>query len=481
MPHNYESALDIVLSHITPVGTRRLAPLAALGAVLAEDVAAPRPHPPFAASIKDGYALNVADGALDYAVVGASRAGASDQPPLQPGEAAYITTGAPLPPGASAVVQVEDAVALDASGQAAGGATPESTRIRLRAPPKPGQDLRPVGFDIAEGDVVLRKGARVGAAEVGVLSTVGCAEVSVSAAARVAVLSTGDELVDTLAASSAGGAPPLRPSAIFDANRPTLLALSAEARAETIDLGVAADEPAALDAALDAALAGGADIVICSGGVSMGDRDLVKPTLARRGTVHFGKVLLKPGKPLTFATVPRGTGATGGSGGELGRGPLLVFGLPGNPVSAFVCFHLFVVPTLRAMALEPSARPRRVVATLAGDVKLDPERPEFHRVVLSAKPHGLLAHSTGVTPPRLEANLHPYRLEHSARLVSNGSPQTRTLRRDATLRCCHDSRRRDSTRATPSTLASRWSAGVPRPAVGAAVADLLAARLVRRR
>ncbi|KAL1527410.1 hypothetical protein AB1Y20_016078 [Prymnesium parvum] len=378
----YSEALDVVLAHSHTLPAVRAAPLAALGAVLAEDVLAPHAHPPFAASIKDGYAVRSDDAAREYSVVGASRAGVERRTPLGRGEAVYITTGAPLPPGADAVVQIEEATAVDDAGRAVGAATSTSARIRLRTPPARGQDVRPVGFDVAEGSAVLRAGGRVGAAEVGLLATLGCREVAVARRPKLAVLSSGDELVDPLDAA----APPLRAAAIFDANRPMLLAAAAGEHADAVDLGVVADDAAALEAALEEALRRGVDVLVCTGGVSMGDRDLIKPLLAARGTVHFGKVRLKPGKPLTFATVPRHAPHAP---------PLLVFALPGNPVSAHVCFHLVVAPALRKLAAAPSPRPRRLLARLAAEVKLDKERPEFHRARLSSTARGLLAHSTG--------------------------------------------------------------------------------------
>jgi gephyrin len=252
--------------------------------------------------------------------------------------------------------------------------------------------VRPPGFDIAEGSTLLRAGDVLGSAELGLLGYAGWPAVQVRRAARVAVLSTGDELLDPLAPAAHGAG--LRGGCVFDSNRPALLAAVLAAGARPIDLGVARDGPAALDAALDAALgAHDADVLVCSGGVSMGDRDLVKPLLARRGATHFGKVWMKPGKPLTFATVPRATAAPGAPAGA--RAPLLVFGLPGNPVSAYVCFHLVVLPALRQMQGASSPGLRRVAATTVAPIQLDPERPEYHRATLVSGARGWEAHSTG--------------------------------------------------------------------------------------
>ena len=376
-------ALRVVLANAPLLEAEERAPFDAMGATLAEPVMAPHPHPPFAASIKDGYALRSIDGAGDFDVVDECRAGELPQVSLGERQAVYITTGAPLPPGADCVVQLESVELLEPA---------PAKRIRVRRAVSAGLEVRPPGFDIAEGSTLLRAGDVLGSAELGLLGYAGWPAVQVRRAARVAVLSTGDELLDPLAPAAHGAG--LRGGCVFDSNRPALLAAVLAAGARPIDLGVARDGPAALDAALDAALgAHDADVLVCSGGVSMGDRDLVKPLLARRGATHFGKVWMKPGKPLTFATVPRATTAPGAPAGA--RAPLLVFGLPGNPVSAYVCFHLVVLPALRQMQGASSPGLRRVAATTVAPIQLDPERPEYHRATLVSGARGWEAHSTG--------------------------------------------------------------------------------------
>jgi gephyrin len=363
-------AVALILAHTAPLGDEEVALAAAVGRTLAADVVAAEPVPGYRASIKDGYAVASADGPGEYAVVAEAHAGA---PPaaLPRGAVAYVATGGALPEGADAVVQIEDVLTLAPRG----GAAP--WRVRVRAAVPPGHDVRAVGSDVAAGEVALAAGARVGAAEVGVLATVGAARVRVKRVPRVAVLSTGDEIVDP----AATGPPP--PGAARDANRPMLLAAAAAAGAATVDLGIVGDGAAAAEAALDAALAAGADVLLTSGGVSMGHRDAVKPLLARRGEILFGKVLMKPGKPLTFALVPRTGGAAGGATGAAGASapppPLLVFGLPGNPASAYVTFHLAVVPCLRRLAGWADPALRRVHCRLDFAARLDPERPEYHR------------------------------------------------------------------------------------------------------
>jgi gephyrin len=387
-------AQRIALSHVaSPLPGQTLAPPDALGARLAADVLALRPHPPFPAAIKDGFAVtagDVFDKYLRRDVVSASRAGAAaEQPALSKTQTAYVTTGAPMPPGTDAVVQIEWAASLGGGETVA--ATPNSSSVSFGRSIgiQRGSEVRAVGSDIPLGSTVLRAHERIGPAEIGLLATVGCAAVDVFTTPRVGVLSTGDELADAF--PSRAEAPPS--GHIHDCNRPMLRALCTASGAETVDLGMASDSADELEARLDAALEGACDVLVCSGGVSMGDRDLVKPLLAKRGTVHFGKVVMKPGKPLTFATVPRRSDADGASG----KPPLLVFGLPGNPVSAFACFHLVVAPVLRKLSGDLHPLPRRVQAILgAGSFKMDPERPEYHRSILQVTSSGeLVAHSTG--------------------------------------------------------------------------------------
>ena len=350
----------------------------ALGRVLREGVRAAAPVPAFRAAIKDGFAVVAADPpGLPRRVVGASRAG-PPTPGLQveSGEAAYITTGAPVPEGADAVVMVENC-SREAGGApfGRGDAVPGAgEHVHLVGPAcSPGQEIREVGSDVGAGEMVLERGERLGPAEVGLLATIGAQSVDVSRRPLVAVLSTGDEVVDGFS----GVEPGL--GQIRDANRPMLLAAASAAGANILDLGIAGDEEGSLEKAFAAAASAGADVLLTSGGVSMGDKDLLKGTLERLGRIHYGKVLMKPGKPLTFATLPR----------EAAEGPpdeLLVFGLPGNPVSSAVTFYLVVLPCLRALAGWRESELRRVDAVLEEELRLDPARPEFHRAVLRWAP-----------------------------------------------------------------------------------------------
>lgn len=356
-------ATHVVLSVAT-----RLAPVLlpfhqALGLVLAEDLAAPDPLPPYAASVKDGFAVIAADGPGEYQIVAEARAGDdASNIVLIPGTVAYITTGGPVPEGADAVVQVEDTEQIsDGAG--------EVKRVRILKAVSKGHDIRPVGFDIAQGDVVLRAGDILGPAEIGLLATIGVASVKVYPRPLVAVLSTGDELVDANIA-------PLGRGQIRDSNRAMLLAAAAQHQCNVLDLGIAKDNKDDLDRLFKKALAAGAHILVSSGGVSMGDKDLVKPLLQESGKVYFGKVLMKPGKPLTFATIDHP------SRGSLHNQQLLVFGLPGNPVSCIVCFNLVIVPTIRKLCGWANPNLCRVHAKVQESIKLDPDRPEYHRATV---------------------------------------------------------------------------------------------------
>ena len=367
-------ALAIVLAHAAALPAQRVALGDALGLVLAEDVAAREPLPPFPASVKDGYAVVAADGPGDYPVAGAVTAGHVADFQLAPGAVAYIATGAPVPAGADAVIMVEQTERI------VGGAAGDAARVRINAQAQPGQEIRPVGFDVAQGEAVLHAGERLGPAEIGLAATVGVSAVRAHPRPRVAVLSTGDEL--------AGPGAPLAPGQIRDSNGPALLSAVRAAGGDPLDLGIAGDSYAALEAAFDRGLAA-ADVLITSGGVSMGELDLVKQLVTERGRVHFSRLRMKPGKPCTFATV------------ETGRGRRLVFSLPGNPVSSLVTFYLLALPALHALAGRRDPGLRRVQALLSRPLRLDPDRPEYHRATVTWDPAlnggagGWLAGSTG--------------------------------------------------------------------------------------
>lgn len=364
-------AQALVLAQISTLPATTVALETALGYVVAEAIHAQEPLPPFRASIKDGYAVVASDGPGEYVQAGEVTAGRMADFVLRPGTVAYITTGAALPRGADAVVQVEDTERVVA---------PDGPRVRIRRQVRVGEDIRSVGMDVAVGQCVLEAGERLGAAEIGLLATVGMTQAPVIRRPRVAILSTGDELVEPDQALQVGQ--------IRDSNRATLVAAVMAAGAEPIDLGIGRDDRHELEKRLMAGLAE-ADILLSTGGVSMGELDLMKSLLEQTGTVHFGRLRMKPGKPCTFATA------------DVAGRRRLIFGLPGNPVSSLVTFYLLAVPAIRSLAGWSDPMLRRVQAVLAQPLALDAFRPEYHRATLrwDATLHGggggYLASSTG--------------------------------------------------------------------------------------
>jgi molybdopterin molybdotransferase len=348
-----------------------------LGLVLAEEVRAVEPMPPFAAAAVDGFAVVAEDYSPIRQIVGDQMAGYRAEVEVRPGTAARVTTGAPIPPGADAMVMVEFTEERD--GQVQIGTTVER-----------GNGIRPIGTDVEAGQLVLEAGTVLGPAEIGLLSTINRLQVLVHPRPRVAVMSTGDEIREPGEA--------LQPGQIRDANRYTLMNVVRQMGIEVVDLGIVDDQAATLAQTIERGLAE-AEVLITSGGVSMGQLDLVKPFLAERGTIHFGRVNTKPGKPVTFATVP---GQAGGGGQQWP-----VFALPGFPVSALVSFEVFVRPALLKMAGHSAlARPRRLVR-LADDVKHNPARTEFQRVVVTRHGEGtLLASTTGAQGSGRLLSLH---------------------------------------------------------------------------
>ncbi len=359
-----EEALCIVLEHTSVLGTERVGLRESLGRVLAEEVVALEDMPPFPASAKDGFAVIAADRSVWRQIIGEQMAGPAISVVVQPGTAVRIMTGAPLPPGADAVAMVEHTE--EAEG-----------RVRLLRPVKPGQDVRPAGQDLAAGERMLAVGTPLGPPEIGLLATVGCTRVQVYRRPRVAVLTTGDELVEL--------DQPLEPGLIRNSNRYALWAAASCAGADVIWAGHARDEEGELRRLMIEALEV-AGVLLTSGGVSMGQRDLVKPLLEELGIVHFGQVAQKPGKPLTFATV--------------GEKP--VFGLPGFPVSSLVCFELYVRPALCKMQGHTRLqRPRVEVVlvhpiTLTGTGHHQPDRTEFQRAVVTEREGVYWAETTGL-------------------------------------------------------------------------------------
>lgn len=310
-----------LLAAIESLPTERVALDQALGRYAAADIRATRTQPPFAASAMDGYAIRFADLPGPWRLIGEASAGQRFAGMVDAGTAVRIFTGAPVPDGADTVAVQED-VARDG----------DAVRLTGDGPPMQGAHVRRAGIDFAEGDLLASTGTRFTAAHLGLVAAGGHGEVAVHRRPRVALLSTGNELVP------AGTAPGR--DQIVNSNGPMLGALFAAAGAKLIDLGIVADDAAAIAAAL--AQARSADLLVTVGGASVGDHDLVLPVLEREGaTIDFWKVAIKPGKPMLSGAL----------------GDTRVIGLPGNPVSAFVCAQLFVLPVLRQMAGSPSPLP----------------------------------------------------------------------------------------------------------------------------
>ncbi|KAH0437338.1 molybdenum cofactor biosynthesis protein [Colletotrichum camelliae] len=356
-----------------------------VNSVLAEDVTARENVPAFRASIVDGYAVVVPkDGNMKgvFPVTAVSHAAPGEAKTLKEGEIARITTGAPLPPGATSVIMVEDTILKSKTAD-----DKEEKEVEILAEGvKPGENIREVGSDVKEGDLILKKGEQISGVggEIGLLASVGVAEAKTYKRPVVGILSTGDEIIEP---DRPGG---LRLGEVRDTNRITLMSAARQWGFDVVDLGIARDKPGSLEENLREGLRR-SDLLITTGGVSMGELDLLKPTIERSlgGTIHFGRVAMKPGKPTTFATVPVKNNA-----GE--RVTKTIFSLPGNPASALVTFHLFVIPALHKLSgIVPAGLPK-VPVTLSHDFTLDKQRAEYHRAVVTVGKDGvLLASSTG--------------------------------------------------------------------------------------
>jgi molybdopterin molybdotransferase len=356
-----EEALEAIVSRVGPLAVERVDVLSALGRVLAEPVVSSATIPPWPNSSMDGYAVRAHDtgrAPVELAVVGRIIAGSMPSRALRAGETMRIFTGAPLPEGADAVVPQEDVAA-------------DNGRITITASVSSGAYVRPAGEDVRAGDVVVQPGGSIGAAEVGLLATLGYSQVCVFRRPRVAILSTGNELADL-------GTEP-GPGQIPNTNTYSLMAQVIEAGAEPINLGVAPDQ---LDAIAERVRWGldAADVLVSSAGVSVGELDLVRDALERCGAeLHLWQVSMRPGKPITFGT----------------RGGRPVFGLPGNPVSAMVTFELFVRPALRRMAGARALDRPRIAARALEKIENPGSRRGYLRVTLTPEAQGFGARLTG--------------------------------------------------------------------------------------
>jgi molybdopterin molybdotransferase len=371
-----DAHLQRILETVQPLASLDLTLADAHGCILDEDVTAAFPLPPFDNSAMDGYAVRSSDVAaaseqspVVMPVIGDIAAGTTTAYSVQPGLCVRIMTGAPMPPGADAVVPVESSD---------GGVA----QVAITAPAPVGQHVRPAGGDAAAGAEVLARGAHLGATQVGLLAAVGRDRVRVRPRPRVVVLSTGSELVDP--------GSPLSYGKIYDSNSTLLTAAAREAGAIAFRVGIVPDDPGLLLNTLEDQLIR-ADAIVTSGGVSVGAYDVVKEVLTRVGSVQFDKVAMQPGMPQGFGTIgPDGT-------------PF--FGLPGNPVSSYVSFEVFVRPALRRMiGVEPLSRPV-VRARVSEPLRSPNGRRSYLRAFLSVEQGAYVVRPVGHPGSHLIASL----------------------------------------------------------------------------
>lgn len=360
-----EEALERILAEITPLPTTRVHLPDSLGYILAEDVISHEDIPPFANSAMDGFALLSQDSqprngqSPRLRVIGGVAAGYVADHAVEPGTAMRIMTGAPVPPGADAVIQVE-LTRSDGS---------ESQWVEILQQVVPGNNIRPAGEDMHSGQTVLLSGTEIGPWEIGILATLGWSQVPVIRRPRVAIIGTGDEVIDV--------DEPLRPGKIRNSNSYLLEAAVRKAGAEPQRLGVARDTVESLRQKFSEAIQ--SDLIITSGGVSVGDFDLVKDIMAEQGEIHFWRINMRPGKPVAF--------------GHIGTVPLL--GLPGNPVSAAVTFELFGRPVIRKMSGQTHLLYPQADVVVEDGVGERVMRRHYVRAHIEWRNGRLIAHTTG--------------------------------------------------------------------------------------
>ncbi len=358
-------ARDAILNRVRPIGVERVDIASAQGRVLAEDVHATRNQPPWDNSAMDGYAVRAADTAsstpdapAELEIVEDLPAGYVAKCAVGHGQAIHIMTGAPVPEGADTIVRAERTLRVD------------ERRVRILQPVEPGTDLRRAGEDLREGDLIIPSGMLIRPAEVGLLASTNRSHVSVYRRPRVAVLSTGDEIVDV--------DEPLEDGKIVDSNGYALTALVADAGGIPLRLGICPDTQETLERSLRDGLV--ADAIITSGGVSVGEYDYVKAALEAVGTsMAFWKVSMTPGRPLAFGAIDE----------------TVVFGLPGNPVASMVTFELFMRPALLKMQGYTHLYRPTIRAVLLEDIAKSLGRKQFIRVTLERRGDTFFASRTG--------------------------------------------------------------------------------------
>jgi molybdopterin molybdotransferase len=370
----------VALGHLTDV--ERVDLDRSVGRVLADHILrAPLDVPPFANSAMDGFAVRAADLPGELAVVGEVAAGSPPPGPLAPTAAVRIMTGAPIPPGADAVVPLEEAQERDG-------------RVMVATAPPPGRHVRGAGHDTRAGEEVRLPAAPLGPAAIAVLASLGLAEVEVRRRPRVAILSTGDEL-------TAPGSR-LTPGRIYDANRPALAAAIAVAGGEPLPLERVGDDAAQVEARIMEGAAA-ADLLVVSGGVSVGARDHVRSAIERRGSIDFWRIRVQPGKPLAL--------------GSVAGCPVI-----GNPVSALVTFELFVRPLIRAMLGLAGDGRARVTATVSEPIAKSEDRRAYLRVTVTPGADGWLATPAG---GQASSQLRALATANALLVVPEGEPDAR--------------------------------------------------------
>lgn len=365
-----EAALQIIFDNLQTIDQfETIAVRQAYGRVLSIDLHSPVNVPPFRASAMDGYAYRHTDDANDLTISDHSLAGHPSSDNANVNECHRITTGARVPDFADTVVQQEN---VDVTGNI----------VRILQKPDKGHHVRAAGSDCVKGASLMFKGQRIGAAQIATLSSHGLVEIDVYRRIKIAVFSTGDELVD------AGGALPA--GCIYDANRALLTTMLNSPSIELNDLGIVEDSVDALQAVFTQCE--NADLILSSGGVSVGDADFVRPVLERVGTLHVWKIAVKPGRPLTFGLLDK-------------KQPY--FGLPGNPVSAAVTCLLFVQPAIRKLLGQTSVNLPRINAKLTSVLKKLPGRVEYQRGLLEQDASGdWCVSTTGLQDSHVVSSLH---------------------------------------------------------------------------
>lgn len=374
---SYDIALKKILAAVQPViGTETLMLKAALGRTLDADLHAPIDVPPSANSAMDGYAVRSADipssGTRPLQLAGAALAGRPYNGAVEPGHCVRIMTGAVIPDGADTVIMQENVIAT-------------GTTVTIDARAVSGENIRAMGEDCRKGDLLLPAGSLLTPAALGLIAAVGIGRVIVKRWPKVAVFMTGDELrsIDE----------PLQAGQIHDSNRYTVYGMLSRLGVDIIDMGIVRDDLRAIETAMLSA-AESADAIITSGGVSVGDADLVRQVIEKLGTISFWKVAMKPGRPLAFGSINH----------------CRLFGLPGNPVSTMVTFYRFVQPALKRMMGQSYIEPVTVKVTCSSNLKKRPGRLEYQRGILARTSNGELvvsrtgAQGSGILHSMVQAN-----------------------------------------------------------------------------